>query len=249
MPAGSHKYFEQQDPHGGRISTDDPEFVAKVRAKLGPEYEHLVDEKTKSQAANIGRPDAKFNILGYYTPRDIFPSEEEYVKKKTEKAFKDLIADNRNQFEDMISPNKSVYGVGAGASPRTFAHEFRHKLVNNENKNRLLDVLSSNSNTDYLKNLQFLYADIYGKFPDNVPISELEKLLHNQLGVHNLLSKQNSKDYLPYIPHEWEDRKRTLENSGILSVLPDVAQQYIQRKAAMDRVAQPYLNFEGKEQK
>ena len=245
MPAGSHKYFEQMDPYGGRISTDDFDFVAKVRAKLGPEYEHLVDEKTKSQAANIGRPDAKYTDLGYrYRAEHLDPNIITQERKKDAR-----LATTFGQLEDILSPSKLVYGLGAGASPRTFAHEFRHKLVDNENKNRLLDVLSSDSHPDYVRNLRFLYENIHRKSADSVPISELEKLLHNQLGVHNLLSKQNSKDYLPYVPHEWEDRKRTLENSGILSVLPDVAQQYIQRKAAMDRVAQPYLNFEGKEQK
>ena len=244
MPAGSHKYFQQIDPFGGRISTDDPEFVAAVRAKLGPEYEHLVDENTRSQAANIGRPDAKYTDLGYrYRAEHLDPNIITQERKKDAR-----LATTFGQLEDILSPSKLVYGLGAGASPRTFAHEFRHKLVDNENKNRLLDVLSSDSRPDYIKNLRFLYENIHGKSANDVPIPELEKLLHNQLGVHNLRSAADPENYAAHVPHEWEDRKRTLENSGILSVLPNVAQQYIQRKAAMDRVAQPYLNFEGKEQ-
>lgn len=244
MPAGSHKYFEQMDPYGGRISTDDPEFVAKVRAKLGPEYEHLVDENTKSQAANIGRPDAQFNLLGYrYRAEDIDPNIITEERKKDAR-----LATTFGQLKDILSPNKTIYGLGAGASPQTFAHEFRHKIIQDEESNRIKDVLASNSLEQYKANLRLLYEQISKKPADNVTIPELEKHLHERLNIHNFLSAHKPKDYLPYVPHNWEDRKRTLENSGILSVLPDVAQQYIQRKAAMDRVAQPYLNFEGKEQ-
>jgi hypothetical protein len=246
MPTGSHKYFEQMDPYGGRIPTDDPEFVAKVRAKLGPEYEHLVDKNTKSQAANIGRPDAKFNYLGYYTPRNIFPSEEEYVKGKKEQAqfFKDLVS-NKKQLEDMVSPNKSVYGVGAGASPQTFAHEFRHSVIHDEENNRLLDLISSNSPTQYRRNLESYYEQIHNKPADKIPLSELEYYFHEALNRADLFNTDGKDDgsYISAPMPLREKTKQTLENSGILSALPDVAQQYIQRKAAMDRVAQPYLNF------
>jgi len=243
MPAGSHKYFEQIDPYGGRISVDDPEFVAQVRAKLGPKYKNLVDEKTKHQAANIGGPKSKYTQYGYrYRAEHLTP--EELMGAKKEDAG---LAINVGQLKDILSPDIYVYGLGAGASPRTFAHEFRHKEVGNEGKNRLLDVISSNSQPDYIKNLRLLYEHERDESSDDVPISELEKLLHRQLGLHALLNKKDPENYAAYTPSNWEDRKRTLENSGILSVLPDVAQQYVQRKAAMDRVAQPYLNFEGKE--
>jgi len=242
MPAGSHKYFQQIDPHGGRISTDDPEFVAQVRAKLGPKYEHLVDENKKFQAANIGDPQTRYTYLGLNFPKKEYATQKDLVDAKTQ--FLDPITSAKDK-KALNSPNVSIYGIGSGASPQVFAHEFRHNVMHDERNNRLLDIISANSPTQYRRNLESYYEYIRKKPADKVPLSELEYIFHEALHS-NIFKNKNGKDdedsiYAP--PPLWEKSKQALENSGILNALPDVAQQYIQRKAAMDRVAQPYLNF------
>lgn len=243
MPAGSHKYFEQSNPFGNPTSVDDPEFVAQVRAKLGPRYEDLVNEQTKSQAANIGDFKDPYNVLGYRVRKENFKTPEDFIKAKEKDTH---LATTKKQLEDIKSPDKLIYGVGAGASPQTFAHEFRHEKIRDERENRLEDVLASNSPQQYRQNLEFLYEQIYGKKADKIPTLELEKRLGKDVSARNRWAgnKNINVENIKSIPVPWaEYARKKLSSSGILGVLPEAAQQYVERQAAMDRVEQPYLNF------
>jgi len=219
MPAGSHKYFEQIDPWGGYISVDDPKFVEKVRAKLGPKYEHLVDEKTKKTAQNLYRPDEFFNVAGQN-----FSYSKDPVKSKKQALAASVSSE---QYKNAILPPLvTILGYGAAASPQMFAHEFRHNKIYDEEPNRFQDIYAANSPAEYHRAVTD-WVQLHHPEWASLPFSEKEKLF-----------PKNENE------HPYENLRREAQN--ILSSSPQLLQRNIERKAAEERVNNPYLNFVGK---
>jgi hypothetical protein len=239
MPKGSPKYFAQMDPYGGRISVGKPEFPAQVRAKLGTEYEHLVDEETKKTAKNVFSPKAKMKYLGVNVsknPKDeISQIKQEFVSSASGKI-------DPKQYKDAILNNSvTILGLGAGASPNTFAHEFRHNVIKDEIQNRIEDVKSSNSPAQYHANVTSLYNHYY-YYNQGYSISELDKIPFAEKEEFFL---DNEPSYEQY----WGKEQGPGSSAPAIALAKMVGfpgpYQRRQKHLAKLRVQNPYLNFTG----
>jgi len=199
MPKSGLRQLKQLNTYENYTSVDDPEFAGKVKASIGKPYEDQVDPKT---AVNIGPPDRRLTTLGL----NLNPG-----------ADTSRLANNLNKIGlpkaaaqvATLPPEKRVLGLGAGANPVTFAHEFRHNTVHSEEKNRVLDLIYSSSPEHYASNVQSLWELINRKTGKNIPIKQKEtevlsmlkesknskKLLNNfpisDLGLHKKLNQYN----------------------------------------------------------
>lgn len=216
MPKGTPKYFEQMDPWGEQTSTDSPEFLAKVRAKIGDPYKDLVqpgmfqNSRDKNWASTL----AGINLSAV-------PMEKR-------------IAAGREIGLGAIDPNKPYIGVGAGASPATFAHEARHDKFRNELNNRLQDLYYSDSLPQYAANIQSAYEDMRndmgGRKTKNIPFREKEKYVLNMATI----ALSNTKSGIDIDKHVNINTDPNVDPMTMLS-----------KKAVKDRVAYPFLNFVG----
>lgn len=173
METGDRRY-KNLDEFFGRVSTKDPEFAAKVRSKIGAPYEYLVDP---SQAQNIGDPNTPYGLLGANIAHYRDPTKPGSVGATTTVQERQQEADRTGLASLGADPRKSVFGLGAGAAPSTFSHEFRHNVEKNESQNRLQDLLHSPTPEDYVKNIQFMYQTFTNSYGAKVPFAEKEKMI------------------------------------------------------------------------
>ena len=153
--------LKQYDPFGNRLDiASDPEAAAKIRSKMLPEDQGLVN---LAQMMNIGKPKGKYTALGVnMSPNDPSRPAPSYIDKLNE--LSDVLQPNDlNRLED---PQKTIMGLGAGASPQTFAHEARHNKIIDEYTNRANDVLGSNSAAQYHNNINDYYNYLVMKHPN-----------------------------------------------------------------------------------
>lgn len=221
MPKGSHNYFKQIDPWGGRVSVDDPEFEAQVRAKIGDPYKDLVN---KALAQNVGSETGIRSLLGVNLTKT--PEKDRKTPDYTGAPGAFLSFDQK----------KPIIGVGAGASPQTFAHEFRHNVEHDEYRNRLYDLMYSNSPTQYAANLEFAYNRIAepGKRVKSLADKEKYVLAH----LYNL---PEDIDINKHIKINQGDTPFTFSKTTELGYPRGAAS----KAAIKERVQYPFLNFVG----
>lgn len=228
----------QLDPYGEYTAVDDPEFEAKVRAKIGAPYEKYVN---KSVAANVHDPERKYNVLGANVG--------DIPKERREEA-----AENYGLAS--LPEGKHVLGIGAGASPSTFAHEFRHDAPEfNELGNRVQDTIFSNSPAQYVRNLEDLYGYYHvtrmGQDPDeiiNTPFADKERWFmeffhgQNPNGPRGLLlnAKLNAAEEPSVL-----DKLFSHPIDYLTGNTKDTPTGKITQGTLEDRVAYPFLNFVG----
>lgn len=190
MPQGTHKYFEQLDTRGGPISPEDPEFEAQVRARIGPEYTHRVD---RSRAARVDSAGPS-NYLGLH------------LSNPEEKA--SFVGDYGHMFspEDraqLMDLRKSIYGFDNGASPQTYAHEFRHEAgIESELQNRVQDLVFSASEPQYVTNVRMMFEALYrsgmAPHPQEVSFADKEDTVLDYVSKHSGVEQQiDSGDQAP----------------------------------------------------
>lgn len=135
-----------------KLLVTDPEFSAKVRARMHSEDAHLVDP---SKAQNIGG-NANWNLRGTNLNRDRFYRENpeltpEEIEEKIEARYGKVLTREEWMAQALKNIDRYIVGVGRNATPATFAHEFRHDTVSDELQNRIEDVLHSASPEDYYR--------------------------------------------------------------------------------------------------
>mgnify|MGYP003325193054 CR=1 FL=1 len=144
MPADKGlRSLKDYDPFGNYINPDSPEFEAKVRSNIPDAYRYLVD---KNKAAGIKDPTKMYSTLGLNV------SDADVFHRLTQ--FDSLSKDDVKKLSD---ESKHVYGIGLGASPLVYAHEFQHDKIDDEFNNRLALLTASNSPESYWHNINDVY--------------------------------------------------------------------------------------------
>ena len=242
MPKGNPKYFKQLDPYAGYISVDDPEFLGQVRSKIGDSDKDLVQE---GMFQNIGDKNTRGNILGVNLSRT--PENKR-------------VAAAENVGLGSLDPSKPYVGVGAGASPQTFAHEARHTRIKDEADNRMADLISSNSLAQYKSNINSVYESLF-------PNSAIEEMTAVETGAQKSIpfAKREAKIISHIIQNKplhsiYNIRKHIDINRGEPSNLVEFTtspMEYITgdrpvgehgplvRSTYKERVKYPFLNFVG----
>lgn len=152
--------IEELDRYGNRIEVDDPEFEAKVRARIGAPYVGEVDKNVAHGFPKIYRDSLGVNA------GDI-PIDERRSAIRHDFGLAAL--------QNYPDPSKYVLGFGEGASPRTYAHEFRHNKIDDEIKNRIADLQASTTGYQYASNIQSLYEALYQDQGKELPFEVREK--------------------------------------------------------------------------
>jgi hypothetical protein len=168
MPKGSHKYFENLASYGKPLRPEHPEFRGQVLARLGGRYEEAFDP---SLARYVGPDDLSLSLRGFQASPGA-PVENKL--QQVGRAGGDVSG---------LDAAPGVYGIGRGATPTTWAHEFRHLDVKDEGTNRLMDVAFSPSLQAYQSNVRSAYAyyaDQWGLEPE-VTFREKEKYVIGRL--------------------------------------------------------------------
>lgn len=241
METGDRRY-KNLDEYFGRVSTKSPEFAAKVRSKIGAPYEHLVDP---SQAQNIGAPDALYSTLGINLAHYRDPTKPGSVGAATTVQERQQELDNAGLASLMADPRKLVFGLGAGANPTTFAHEFRHNVEKDEDANRLQDLLYSSTPEDYARNIQSMYQQFGDTYGSKVPFAEKEKLVlekvldpeqYDLFARHRAINNYDPSFSLELLAHpiDMVMGNRKVGSHGNLT-----------EGAYKERVQYPFLNFVG----
>jgi len=151
----------QYYPWMGRVDVNkDPEAAAKIRSKLMPSEQNLVDT---SRMVNVGDPDVYYSTLGVN-----FQNAPDANKKLVPPTFEQKLklvprdyAISEAQYEKFEKPSTNILGIGSGASPQTFAHEARHNAITNEYINRIHDIMGSNSAPQYQSNINAFYHNYF----------------------------------------------------------------------------------------
>lgn len=234
-----------EDTFSGYTSVkDDPEFISRVKARIGKPFEHMVDP---SIAANLYDPKEAFTILGVNTR--LADTEE-----KRKKVAKDLGL-------GALPEGKHVFGVGAGARPQTWAHEFRHDFEHDEGGNSLLDLIyGSTSRSAYVGNVNRLWNKANGD--EKAPFEEREKfalkyadsLMYNDALHNNSKSLVEGVGYPDIWAHKGINSKGPSTISETLSHPIDAATKGlaktemggISQRHAQERAAYPFLLFAGR---
>jgi uncharacterized small protein (DUF1192 family) len=224
---------------GAPIDVNSPEFVAKVRARIGKPYEHLVDP---SVAGNILDPNDVYGLqginVGFHT--DAYDQN----KRPTTKEEREHYLGIKGLPTEGLDPKKYIYGVGAGAAPTTFAHEFRHNEVRREGENRLADVRYAPTPESYAMAIQEAYEYFTKSMGSDLPISEKERYVlgvlehnnKNQIDRHikiNNYEPSAAMDAL-YHPIDTIMGRRKTGSKGTLA-----------QGTYQERVDEPYLNWVG----
>jgi hypothetical protein len=173
MPRGSHKYFENLEPYGKPLKPGHPEFEAQIRARIGNPFVQLVDEEA---AGYIGPDDLALSLRGFQVDPGQEGALEAYGRR--------LARAGAEVPEDANRPG--VYGVGRGATPATWAHEFRHERISSESTNRLNDVVYAPSLQAYQQAVRSAYSSFAGdgKVEANVSFPEKERFVLDKISYY-----------------------------------------------------------------
>jgi hypothetical protein len=209
MPKGSHRYFEESGQSLEGISPDHPEFAARVRSKIGGEYQHLVNPETIGLASLIGDPRKEpSTVYGLNVNKDQGNFLQRIInkinsEKEFGKYFKEMDADRPAiKLSEAITnnPQKRLFAFGTKADPAVWSHEFRHEDIRSEEENRIQDLLNSTSYPDYKNKINMWYRHIPGNWDKkNVPFDKQEKTVLEHLdfslpsAIQSYLSKQANR--------------------------------------------------------
>ena len=228
------------DPYSGYTSVkDDPEFVSRVKALIGAPYQSLVDP---SVAANVKNPNRKYTVLG-----------ENFFGKTDE--------DKANEAEHLgiaaLPEGKRIFGIGAGASPSTWAHEFRHDEIKNEYANRLMDFIHGSTSRDaYVANVEGLWGHNKDYKKDyETPFEEREKYALEQAANFLVPSYNRVNGIYPDVDQHVEINSKGVNKKNEFIYHPidslmgntvDTEKGRIARGTAVERATYPFLLFAGR---
>lgn len=260
MPPNTRRYFEESGKLlEGRSPDQSREFEALLRSKIGGQFQGLVTPEKVGLMALIGDPRSEYTIRGInYRPgvSNITDKDEGLIREE----LSNVLAEGNQE----LPKGKKIFGLGAAADPRLYAHELRHEsVVNAEDRNRLFDLMySSTSIPAYKDNIKKAYEHFIStpenrKLPfeerlglANAPIEEKEKFVLNLLKDRDWLLRQAATDedvsFLSAIrrPSNFIDKNLELNRSGAVGgfkgnkKLPSSLIEY--------RSKFPFLNFIGR---
>ena len=225
MPKGSRGYFKNLDPYAGPLKPENPEFEAQVRARMGSPFTPLVDP---AMAAYIGPDSQGMSLRGFFAPGGVSP---ESQLRSLESFGMDSVG----------REGKQVFGVGKGATPQVWAHEFRHREVKDEFSNRMKDVAYSASQQAYQQNVRTAhdYLVRQGRAEDRgYTFEEKEKAVLRLMPVY----VDESRNLIqPYV-------NRNQGNPSYLDqVLGVTLGDRMERKRAAEQSRLPFLLWAGKD--
>lgn len=159
MPINPRQYFSEIEEASGPLDPSHPEFDARVRARMGPEFADLFNPAEKAQSMVVGDPTAEYTTLGINfrpdTPIERIREVLEPVTHETRTWSRDF----PERKPQVIPKGKRIFGLGAGATPQTWAHEYRHNrlypgntLDDAETLNRVYDILYSSTSLPAYRN-------------------------------------------------------------------------------------------------
>lgn len=261
MPKGSHRYFEESGQSLKGLSPDSPEFAAKVRSKIGREYQHLVNPETIGLASLIGDPEKTPSMVYGLNVNKEQGNLLQRIKNKiqTEKEFgeyfKEMDADRPAvKLREAITgnPQKRIFAFGTKADPAVWAHEFRHEEIKNEEKNRIQDLLNSTSYPDYKNKINMWYRHIPGNWDKkNIPFDEQEKTVLKYLDVslpsaiQGYMSKQANKSANFEDAVDFLTSNIDLNRYGAVGAF-DSEGKMLDKSIIRARADMPFLNFIGR---
>lgn len=216
MPPNTRRYFEESEDLISGVSPDRPEFETLIRSKIGGRFKELVTPEKIGLAALIGDPKAKWSLRGFQS-REILPPEQ--------------IKEHAGPILEGKEPpaGKRIFGVGAGASPRTWAHEFRHDLERNEYNNRMLDVMyGSTSLPAYKANIEKVYEHLTRSDPEN-----RKKSFEERYKIHYAPLEEKEKFVLDKLKNSYASRRELNEEMGAFSQIFD--ESYIDENFKLNR--------------
>lgn len=216
MPPSTRRYFEESEDLISGVSPDRPEFEALIRSKIGGRFKESVTPEKIGLAALIGDPKAKWSLRGFQS-REILPPEQ--------------IKEHAGPILEGKEPpaGKRIFGVGAGASPRTWAHEFRHDLERNEYNNRMLDVMyGSTSLPAYKANIEKVYEHLTRSDPEN-----RKKSFEERYKIHYAPLEEKEKFVLDKLKNSYASGRELNEEMGAFSQIFD--EGYIDKNFKLNR--------------
>ena len=274
------RFRKANEFYANPIDPNDREFEAQVRMNLLPRDWPLV---SKENATTIGDPRSPSGLMGIYFGPNASDSWKQEMgigsinpmpRIRAINTYLDMDDDKKHLpfstiYRDMyrlMSPERWAVGVGAGASPGTFAHEFRHHAKDktgwvDDSTNHLLDVVASPSKGAYLRNIDHAYEQIGADelWHTTTPIynpyatfAEKEKVV---LDAINAWNNKKSKHHDPEhrVPNNIFEHYR--HNVGFLSGSPqekysdknllETSTGMLPRSMVNERAAYPFLNFLG----
>lgn len=216
MPPSTRRYFEESEDLISGVSPDRPEFEALIRSKIGGRFKESVTPEKIGLAALIGDPKAKWSLRGFQS-REILPPEQ--------------IKEHAGPILEGKEPpaGKRIFGVGAGASPRTWAHEFRHDIERNEYNNRMLDVMyGSTSLPAYKANIEKVYEHLTRSDPEN-----RKKSFEERYKIHYAPLEEKEKFVLDKLKNSYASGRELNEEMGAFSQIFD--EGYIDKNFKLNR--------------
>lgn len=230
------------DPYSGYTSVkDDPEFVSRIKSLIGKPFESAVNP---SVAANVRDPKRNYSVLGenFYgtTPEE----------KQEEARHLGLAA---------LPEGKHIFGIGAGANPTTWSHEFRHDKIGDEATNRAADLVYGSTSRDaYVANVERLWR-LHKNFEEDTetPFADREKyalrLAHGILSSrpeyrvdnikpdiarHISINREGTSPFAEAVEHPVE---------SLIGDKVDTEMGRMTKSTAKERAAYPFLLFAGRE--
>lgn len=211
------RYFEESEDLISGVSPDRPEFEALIRSKIGGRFKESVTPEKIGLAALIGDPTAKWSLRGFNSYEGIPTAQE--------------IKDYAGPILEGKEPpaGKRIFGVGAGASPRTWAHEFRHDIERNEYNNRMLDVMyGSTSLPAYKANIEKVYEHLTRSDPEN-----RKKSFEERYKIHYAPLEEKEKYVLNELKNSYASRREINEEMGTFSQIFN--KDYIDKNFELNR--------------
>ena len=252
----TQRYFEEK---GQALRGSEPtgiEREAQIRSKIGPEYRELVD-KNIGEAAMIGLPTTDmWSAKGVNFP-EAGQTEEElsrYIKKTLSPILREAGTESPPK-------GKRIFGIGRNAVPQIYAHELRHEEIEDEERNRAMDLVNAGSRPAYEDGVDSLYSYYMSRDPmyrqgsfgeqyflrDRIPFEDKERyVLNKSAPVLNYYLRKET----PFFGREEADRfiqdNYNLNALGAKGAFKDGG-----KKLAKERIEQraryPFLNFVGRE--
>jgi hypothetical protein len=215
MPANTRRYFDELSPTilpGNRgTSPSDPEFEARVRAKIGKRFEKEIPEKL-GLLSLVGDPREYYPLYGVnFQPNLNLITKNEAEKRMQKELSESMYRFNENEYIP-IQEGKRIFGLGSGASPTTWSHEIRHEKVKDELDNRLYDLMYSTSPQNYAANVVSVYKYLAGATElvndpySNKTFAQMEKEVLKRIDPILDISTPNvSSEYVMNQP-TWDDK-------------------------------------------
>lgn len=254
---GTRRYFEEK---GQALRGSEPtgiEREAQIRSKMGPEYRDLVD-KYIGEAAMVGVPTSRWSLKGVNFPIPTAGATEEEMSRLVKRKLAPILNE-----ADAESPpkGKRIFGIGKNAVPQIYAHEFRHEKLDDEEYNRVMDLVNAGSRPAYEDSIDSLYGyyitrdPLYreANFRDqyrlgyDVPFNDKERyVLSKGAGIMNYYLRTEG----PYGARDKADKyiqdNYNLNATGTVGATKATGKQ-LDEERIRQRARYPFLNFVGRE--